>query len=151
MDTLKKAGIIGGAIVGGIVGGALSVAGHVSKNKFIDELGDSVVDSTILTGSIAGQLASGTADIISGKLKKEPLSVHRGKADLRKGGGRVVGNYVNNFKLIVRNSGDIVDGVKKRDIKKVLNGAKTLGKIATIGAITVGAIKIKESDDDIDK
>lgn len=60
--------------------------------------------------------------------------------------------------MIVNNSGDIVKGVKDRDIKRVLNGAKTLGKMAAIGAITVGAIKIepdkgkeKEKDKDKDK
>lgn len=145
MDFIKKAGIVGGAVVGGIIGGTLSIVGHVTKIKFVDELGESIVDSTILTGSIAGQLASGAADIVAGGVQKEPEHIEQGKKDLRAGGGKIVGNYVNNAKLIINNSGDIVQGVRTRDIKKVLNGAKTLGKIAAIGAITVGAIKI-ESD-----
>lgn len=145
MDFIKKAGIVGGAVVGGIIGGTLSIVGHVTKIKFVDELGESIVDSTILTGSIAGQLASGAADIVAGGVQKEPEHIEQGKKDLRAGGGKIVGNYVNNAKLIINNSGDIVQGVRTRDIKKVLNGAKTLGKVAAIGAITVGAIKI-ESD-----
>lgn len=143
MDTIKKAGIVGGAIVGGIIGGAISVAGHVSKNKFVDDLGANIIDSTILTGSIAGQLVSGTADLVSGGIKKDPNHLSQGKKDLKAGGGRIVGNYVSNAKLIINNSGDIIKGAKNRDIKKVLNGAKTLGKIVAIGAITVGAIKIE--------
>ncbi len=143
MDFIKKAGIVGGAVVGGIIGGTLSIVGHVTKIKFVDELGESIVDSTILTGSIAGQLASGAADIVAGGVQKEPDHIEQGKKDLRAGGGKIVGNYVNNAKLIINNSGDIVQGVRTRDIKKVLNGAKTLGKVAAIGAITVGAIKIE--------
>ncbi|GAB1476699.1 hypothetical protein MASR2M70_15350 [Bacillota bacterium] len=145
MDIIKKAGIIGGAVVGGIIGGAMSVAGHVTGIKFVNDLGENIIDSTILTGSIAGQLASGTADLVSGGIKKNPDHIKQGKKDLKAGGGRIVGNYVSNAKLIINNSGDIVRGAKNRDIKQVLNGAKTLGKIAAVGAITVGAIKI-ESD-----
>ncbi len=143
MDVIKKAGIIGGAVVGGVIGGTLSIVGRMVKSKFVDELGENIVDSTILTGSIAGQIASGAADVVVGGVQKESDHVEQGKKDLKAGGGRIVGNYVNNAKLIIHNSGDIVNGVKSRDIKKVLNGAKTLGKIAAIGAITVGAIKIE--------
>ena len=143
MDAIKKAGIIGGAVVGGIIGGTLSIVGHLVKSKFVDELGENIVDSTILTGSIAGQIASGAADVVVGGVQKEAGHVEQGKKDLKAGGGKILGNYVNNAKLIIHNSGDIVKGVKSRDIKKVLNGAKTLGKIAAIGAITVGAIKIE--------
>ena len=148
MDTIKKAGIVGGAIVGGIIGGAISVAGHVSKNKFVDDLGANIIDSTILTGSIAGQLVSGTADLVSGGIKKDPNHLSQGKKDLKAGGGKIVGNYVSNAKLIIDNSGDIIKGAKNRDIKKVLNGAKTLGKIVAIGAITVGAIKVESNKDE---
>ena len=41
----------------------------------------------------------------------------------------------------------ILDGVKKRDGKKVVRASKTLAKIVAVGAITVGAIKVKEYDD----
>lgn len=146
MDKVKKAGIIGGAIAGGLIGGTLSIAGHLAKNKFVDELGESIVDSTILTGSIAGQLASGTTDIIAGGIKKSQEHIERGKADLKSGGGRIVGNYVNNFKQIAGNSGEIIKGAKDGDFKRVLKGTKTLVKIAAIGAITVGAIKVKTDD-----
>lgn len=143
MDLIKKAGIVGGAVVGGIIGGTISIVGHVTKIKFVDELGENIVDSTILTGSIAGQIASGAADVVAGGVQKEPRHIEQGKKDLKAGGGKIVGNYVNNAKLIINNSGDIVKGVRTKDIKRVLNGAKTLGKIAAIGAITVGAIKIE--------
>ena len=143
MDVIKKAGIVGGAVIGGVIGGALSIVGHVTKNKVVDELGENIVDSTILTGSIAGQIASGAADVVVGGIQKEPEHIDRGKKDLKAGGGKIVGNYVTNAKLIINNSGDIVGGVKNRDVKRVLNGAKTLGKIVAIGAITVGAIKIE--------
>jgi hypothetical protein len=142
MDVIKKASIIGGAVIGGIIGGTVSIVGHVTKNKFVDELGENIVDSTILTGSIAGQIASGAADMIVGSIQKEPEHIDVGKEDLKSGGRKIINNYVTNAKLILNNSGDIVKGVKNRDIKRVLNGAKTLGKMAAIGAITVGAIKI---------
>ncbi len=143
MDGIKKAGIIGGAVIGGIIGGAVSIAGHLAKNKFVDDLGKSIVDSTILTGSIAGELASGAAEVVVGGVQKEPEHIQRGKKDLKAGGGKILKNYVDNAKLVINNSGDIVSGVKNRDVKKILNGTKTLGKIVAIGVITVGAIKIE--------
>ncbi len=67
---------------------------------------------------------------------------------MKSAGRRIVGNYVNNARLIINNSGDIVKGAREKDIKKVLNGAKTLGKIVAVGAITVGAIKVDKPKDE---
>lgn len=142
MDNLKKAGIIGGAVVGGVIGGAVSIVGHVAKNKFLDELGGNIVDSTILTGQIAGEAASGATDIVTGKIKGKPRRIYEGKKDLKRAGGKVVNNVVTNCKTIVSNSSEILEGVKEKDTKKIIKGAKTLGKIAAIGAITVGAVKV---------
>lgn len=143
MDLIKKAAIIGGAAVGTVIGGTLSIIGHVTKVKFLDELGESIVDSTILTGQIAGQAVSGAADLVAGGLGKKPRLLRRGRDDLLGAGGRILKNYVNNAKLIFSNSGEILEGIKTRDGRKILNGAKTMGKIAAVGFITVGAIKVK--------
>lgn len=143
MNNIKKAGIITGAVVGGIIGGAISVVGKVSKKKFIDELGESIVDSTILTGGIAGDIASGATHVVSGKIERKPIKVEEGKNDLKSAGGKVVNNFVTNAKTILNQSGEIVDGVKKRDGKKIVRATKTLAKIVAVGTITVGAIKVK--------
>lgn len=148
MNNIKKAGIITGAVVGGVIGGTISFIGKVSKQKFIDELGESVVDSTILTGGIAGEIASGATNVISGKVKKSGRKVEEGKEELKSAGTQVVDNFVNNVKAVVDNSGEIIEGVKKKDKKKILRGAKTLAKVAAVGAITVGTIKIKPEEDE---
>nr|WP_315022994.1 hypothetical protein [uncultured Aminipila sp.] len=145
MDTLKKAGIIAGAAVGGVIGGTLSVVGKVADIKIIDNIGSSIIDSTIYTGEIAGDIASGTTEVISGKITKNPDKVTEGVQDLKDGGSKVVGNFVNNFKLVATNGGEILEGVKERDAEKIKHGAKTLAKVAAVGIMTVGAIKI---DDD---
>mgnify|MGYP000860855979 CR=1 FL=1 len=149
MDTIKKAGIIGGAIVGGVLGGAVSVIGHVSHNKFLDELGGSIVDSTILTRQIAGE-ASGATDLVVGKIKHKPKHIRQGKKDLINAGEKVVNNFITNTKTIIDNSGEIIEGVREKDKVKIVNGAKTLGKIVAIGTITVGAIKLESNDDSTD-
>jgi hypothetical protein len=41
--------------------------------------------------------------------------------------------------------------VKQRDGKKILNGAKTMGKIVAVGFITVGAIKVKSHKENADQ
>lgn len=148
MNHIKKAGIITGAVIGGVVGGSISLLGKVSKKKFIDELGESVVDSTILTGGIAGNIASGATNVIVGNIKKSHSKVEEGKKDLQSAGNQIVQNFVNNIKTVVENSGEIMEGVKERDRKKVVRGTKTLVKVAAVGAITVGAIKIKPEDQD---
>lgn len=91
MNKIKKAGIITGAVVGGAIGGTLSVIGKVTKKKFLDELGESVVDSTILTGQIAGDIASGATNVISGKIQKSERRVKKreeGTEGCRHPGGR---------------------------------------------------------------
>lgn len=146
MNNIKKAGIVGGAIVGGVIGGTLSVVGKMTKKKFIDDLGESIVDSTILTGSIAGDIASGATHVVAGKIRKNPSSIKEGHEDLKAAGGKVVGNFVENTKKVINQSGEILEGVKRGDGKKVVRASKTLAKMVFVGAITVGAIKVKEED-----
>jgi len=146
MNNIKKAGIITGAVVGGAIGGTISFVGKMTKQKFIDELGESVVDSTILTGGIAGDIASGTTNVISGKIKKSNRKVKEGKDELKSAGNQVVQNFVNNVQTVVDNSGEILEGVKEKDSRKILRGAKTLAKVVAVGAITVGTIKIKPEE-----
>lgn len=146
MNIIKKAGIITGAVVGGTIGGTISFVGKMANKKFIDELGESVVDSTILTGSIAGDIASGATNMISGKIQKSSRKVEEGKCELKSAGNQVVKNFVNNVQTVVDNSGEILEGVKERDRRKVIRGAKTLVKVAAVGAITVGAIKVKPEE-----
>ena len=147
MNNIKKAGIITGAVVGGVIGGTISVIGKVTKKKFIDELGESVVDSTILTGGIAGDIASGTANVISGKIQHQQDKLEEGKTELKSAGSQVVQNFVNNVKTVVDNSGEILEGVKEKDGKKILRGTRTLAKVVVVGALTVGTIKIKPEDE----
>jgi len=151
MNKIKKTGIIAGAVVGGVIGGTISLIGKMTNQKFIDELGESVVDSTILTGGIAGEIASGTTNVISGKIKKSDPKVQEGKEELISAGNQVVGNFVNNVKTVVGNSGEIIEGVKEKDKRKIVRGAKTLVKVVAVGAITVGAIKVKPESDDTEK
>lgn len=146
MNNIKKAGIITGAIVGGAIGGTISVIGKVTKKKFIDELGESVVDSTILTGGIAGDIASGATNVITGKIQKRPRKVTRGKKELKFAGNQVVRNIVHNVHTVVDNSGEILEGVKEKNGRKIMRGARTLAKVVAVGAITVGAIKVKPEE-----
>lgn len=146
MNNIKKAGIITGAVVGGAIGGTISFIGKMTNQKFIDELGESVLDSTILTGGIAGEVASGATNVISGKIQNSSLKVEEGKEDLKSAGTQVVQNFVNNVQTVVDNGGEILEGVKENDKKKIIRGAKTLAKVVAVGAITVGTIKIKQEE-----
>lgn len=146
MNQIKKAGIITGAVVGGAIGGTISFIGKMTRQKFIDELGESIVDSTILTGGIAGDIASGATNVISGKIQSKHRKVEEGKEELISAGTQVVENFVHNVQTVVDNSGEILEGVKEKDRKKVVRGAKTLVKVVAVGAITVGPIKIKTDE-----
>ncbi|MDD4565991.1 MAG: hypothetical protein PHE79_11030 [Eubacteriales bacterium] len=148
MKTIKKAGIVTGAVLGGIVGGTVSVIGKVSKKKFIDELGESIIDSSILTGELYGGLASGATDVISGKIKKDQKKVGEGIDDIKDSGGAIIGNIITNTKTVIGNSGEVVEGIRQRNGIKIIRGAKSLAKYAAVSTITVGSMKIKQSDDD---
>ncbi len=146
MEKIKKAGILAGGVIGGLIGGTLSVAGKMSKVKLLDELGTAIVDSTLLTGRIAGDIASGAVDVVQGSIKKEKPTINRGVADLKSGGTQVFKNWKENFFLIADESGEILEGVKERNPHKVLSGTKTLGKVAAISFITVGAVKVEKDE-----
>ncbi len=144
--NIKKAGIIAGAAIGGTIGGALSVIGKVSNKKIIENIGESIIDSTILTGGIAGDLVSGTKDMVAGKVNKNQVQIQIGKEDLLSGGGKVVNNFKDNFHLVTENGVEIAQGIKEGNPRKIKNGVKTLGKVVAVGMITVGAIKISEEE-----
>ncbi|MDR2355018.1 MAG: hypothetical protein LBE16_02365 [Clostridiales Family XIII bacterium] len=147
MKAIKKIGVTAGAIVGGVIGGSISFAGKLAGVKFVDEIGESIVDSAIYTGSIAGKLASGATDLAAGKLAGDEAQTRAGVRDLKDGGRQVVGNVVENVKTVAENGGELLNGIRERDGKRVLRGAKTLAKVVVVGAVTVGAIRVKKSDD----
>ncbi len=149
MGKIKKAGIITGAVVGGVIGGAVSLTGKLAKNKTIDQIGSSIMDSTIYTGTIAGEVISGTADVVSGKIAKDNIKVRHGKDDVKAGCGKMVGNVVGNVKLVAENGGEIIKGARHMDKKRVVKGAKSLAKVVAVGMMTVGAIKISNDEEDI--
>ncbi|MBK5245660.1 MAG: hypothetical protein JJE49_00140 [Peptostreptococcaceae bacterium] len=146
MDLIKKTGILTGAVVGGLVGGTLSVIGKVAKIKIIDDIGESVVDSTILTGTIAGNLASGTTALVAGKIQHDQHLMNEGVTDLKDTGHKVVNNFVGNVKLVAKSGGEVVRGVKQRNLHKTTGGIKSLVKVVSVGLLTVGAIKIKQDE-----
>jgi hypothetical protein len=148
MGAIKKIGIAAGALVGGVVGGSISFVGKLAGVKFIDEVGESIVDSAICTGGIAGKLADGAVCAGAGKLTGDEAKRRAGVRDLKDGGRQVAQNVVENVKTVAESGGELVNGIRKRDGKRVLRGAKTLAKVVVVGAVTVGAIRVKKSDDD---
>lgn len=147
MKVVKKTGIVAGAVVGGIIGGAVSVIGRVSNKKIVDNVGESVVDSLIYFGGIAGNLASGATDVLVGNIREDIQQVDEGIDDLKDGGKMLVGNWVHNAKLIIGETGEVVKGAVHRDPEAVKDGLKTIGQIAAVGAMTVGAIRLKQDGD----
>ncbi len=146
MKNVKKAGILAGAVAGGIIGGTVSIIGKLTHKKIIDNVGESVVDSLIYAGSIAGNLVSGAADVVVGNIQDDKEQVEEGLDDLKGGGKMLVGNWIHNAKLVVGESGDIIKGVRAGDTEKIKEGVKTIGQIAVVGAMTVGAIRLKKDE-----
>ncbi|WP_130864069.1 hypothetical protein [Bacilliculturomica massiliensis] len=151
MGKIKKAGVCAGIAVGSIVGGTVSMIGKMADKKVIDELGENIMDSTILTGEIVGGAASGAANLIAGKVQKKPGKIRRGRKELGDAGGRVVENVVTNVKNVAEQSGEILEGVKDKDKKRVCRGVQTLGRMMVVGLLTVGAIKIDGTDSEEQK
>ncbi|MDR2089720.1 MAG: hypothetical protein LBP73_10235 [Clostridiales Family XIII bacterium] len=147
MKAIKKITVTAGAVVGGVVGGSVSLAGKLSGVKFIDEIGESIVDSAICTGGIAGDLVGGTADVLAGKITRDDARVRAGADDLKAGGRRVADNIADNVRTLADCGGEIAQGIGKRDGKRVLRGAKTLAKVVVVGAVTVGAIRVKQEEE----
>lgn len=146
MNVVKKAGIVAGAVVGGTIGGALSVIGRVSNKQIINNVGESVTDSFIYFGSIAGELASGATDVVVGNVTENLNTVDDGIDDLRDGGKKLVGNWVHNIKLVAGEGKVVAKGVYHRDPQSIKKGLRKMGRIAAVGAMTVGAIRLKEEE-----
>ncbi|MDR1571666.1 MAG: hypothetical protein LBS32_03995 [Clostridiales Family XIII bacterium] len=148
MDGVKKAGILAGALVGGVIGGSVSVIGKLARVRLVDEIGESIVDSGIYTGSVVGNIAGGAIDAVVGKVANDSERFEGGVGDIKEGGRQVVDNLVDNVKLVVENGGEMLAGAAKMDGKRAARGARTLAKVVAVGAITVGAIRVKKPDPD---
>lgn len=146
MNSLKKAAIFMGALTGGVLGGSITLAGKMTKVDFLDELGEGIIDSALLTGEIIGEVISGTADIVAGGLTKDQEKIRCGGDELGHAGKQVVGNAVMNLRMMGENGGEIFRGIKNKDKARTLSAVKTLAKMATIGAVTFGAIQLKKND-----
>jgi hypothetical protein len=151
MKIIKKIGVTAGAVVGGVIGGSVSMVGKLSGVKFVDELGESIVDSAIYTGSIAGNIVGGTVDVAVGKLTGDEGQTRAGADDVKVGGRQITDNIVGNVKTVAENGMDIALGIKEMDGKRVARGAKTLAKVVVVGALTVGAIRVKKSEPETDE
>ncbi len=149
MNQIKKTGILAGAVVGGIIGGALSVVGKVARVKLVDDIGESIVDSAILTGAMAGKLISGAGNVITGTLGKHPRQVREGSDDLRDTGKQVIDNVTRNVRLVVGSGKEITGGIRHRNPRRIKAGAKRFVKLIAVGALTVGAISIKDDGDSL--
>ncbi|MCR5482366.1 MAG: hypothetical protein K6F52_06185 [Clostridia bacterium] len=146
MNIIKKAGIITGAVVGGVLGGTLSIVGKTTGLKTVDDIGKSIVESTILTGTIAGGIASGATDIVRGAVTHDPEVRQEGTQDLKKQGKQIFSNVTGNVRLTARNAAEIGKGIVTLDGKRVVKGSKTFVKFAAVGLMTVGAIKMADSE-----
>ena len=147
MDSIKKTGIIAGAVVGGVIGGGISIIGKIVNVKFVDDIGSSITSSAILTGELAGKVTSGAVDTVAGAVVKNRQATKTGLSDLKDSGLQAVNNVVTNVGRIVDNGGEIASGIKTLDGKKVVEGTKKLAKFAVVGAITVGAIKMADEEE----
>ncbi|MCL1809289.1 MAG: hypothetical protein FWG42_05885 [Clostridiales bacterium] len=147
MDSIKKTGIVAGAVIGGVVGGSISLIGKMAKAKIVDDIGASITSSSILTGALTGELASGTVDAVSGKITKNKAKTSEGTGDLKRCGKQVLNNFTSNVSYVVSSGDEIKDGIVQRDSKKIVESTKKLAKLAVVGAITVGAIKMVDSAD----
>jgi len=151
METLKKAGICAGAALGGVVGGTVSLVGKVIRQPEIDQLGETIMDSAILTGEIAGHALSGTADVITGAVRRDKKSLKSGGRDLKRAGGAVVKNVAANASILLSEAGNVAIGVKTGNRAQVVRGLKTMGKMAAVEFFTVGAVKMDNPEKKVRK
>jgi len=149
MKKLKQAGVAAGAVMGGVIGGTVSFVGKVARQPEIDQLGENIMDSAILTGEIAGHAMSGAADVVTGAVKRDKNVIKAGGRDLKKAGVAVGKNVMANASVVLMEAGNVAIGVKTGDKARVVKGLKTMGKMAAIEFLTVGAIKMDDEKGDI--
>ena len=149
MKKLKQAGVVAGAAMGGIIGGTVSFVGKVIRQPEIDQLGENIMDSAILTGEIAGHAMSGAVDVVAGAVRRDKATVKAGGRDLKKAGVAVGKNVAANASVALMEAGNVAIGVKTGDKARVIKGLKTMGKMAAIEFLTVGAIKMDDKKEDI--
>lgn len=145
MKKLKQAGVLAGAVMGGVIGGTVSFVGKVIRQPEIDQLGENIVDSAILTGEIAGHTMSGAVDVVAGTVKRDKAAVKAGGHDLKKAGVAVGKNLAANASVALMEAESIYLGVKTGDKARVVKGLKTMGKMAAIEFLTVGAIRMDDT------
>lgn len=54
-----------------------------------------------------------------------------------------MGNVVDNVKLVAGQAAEVATGLRDGDREKIVEGMKTIGKIAAIELLTVGAVQVE--------
>jgi hypothetical protein len=75
------------------------------------------------------------------------MKTKKGIRSLKGTGKRLVNNFVENVNYIADSSVEITTGILEKDKSRVVKSAKKLVKWAAVGAITVGVVKMADSEE----
>ncbi|MEO1771521.1 MULTISPECIES: hypothetical protein [Enterococcus] len=136
MAFFKEIGEAVGAVRGGIISGVTNIAAELTDSDDLREISKDVFERNKAVGKVVGQTLDGVANTAVGTIGKQRIRRDDGLEDLGEVVEQTKDGVVRTINFTTQQVGEVLDGVKINDSKKVVSSAKKLAKESVVGLLT---------------
>ncbi|MBO1307432.1 hypothetical protein JZO70_14745 [Enterococcus sp. 669A] len=136
MAFFKEIGEAVGAVRGGIISGVANVAAELTDSDDLREISKVTFERNKAVGKVIGQTLDGVANTTVGTIGKQRIRRDDGLEDLTEALETTKDGVINTINFTTKQVGEVLDGVKVNDSKKVASSAKKLAKESVVGFLT---------------
>lgn len=136
MAFFKDIGEAVGAVRGGIISGVTSIAAELTDSDDLRDISKDVFERNKTVGKVLGQTLDGVANTAVGTIGKQRIRRDDGLEDLAEVVEQTKDGVVKTINFTTEQVGEVLDGVKINDSKKVVASAKKLAKESAVGFLT---------------
>ncbi len=136
MAFFKEIGEAVGAVRGGIISGVTNIAAELTDSDDLRDISKDVFERNKAVGKVIGQTLDGVANTTVGTIGKQRIRRDDGLEDLTEAMEQTKDGVVKAIDFTTQQVGQVLDGVKINDSKKVVASAKKLAKESVVGFLT---------------
>ena len=141
------------AVGGGAVKIGVNVTGTIISTKlpetgqYIKEVGNTVVDSSKAVISNATQFADGAVQTTYGAVRKDSMHMEEGWKNIKTSSIKTGKGIVGGISYAGKSVGQTVQGIRNQDKSQVIEGLKSVGKVAAVAAVGIGVLDLINGPD----
>lgn len=128
----------------------MKLIGKQIGSEFVEDIGKGVKSASVNSADLLGGTAEGTWNTASGLVKKDNHQFQEGLDELKRTGLKGACGISRTITSTVKDSQDIVDGIRDEDKARLLRGVKGITKKVAVTILTIGVLDIADVTDSVD-